>query len=132
MITEDYVSFELAKLLKEKGFDESCTHVYNIENERNMEADFYTCKYVYNSWLDKNEPRLIVAPTLQMTMKWLRKVHKLEIYPFHDMLQGSAWWYRIERNTGLSLIVEKEEDAIYGTYEEACETAIKYCLENLI
>ena len=24
MITEDYVSFETAKLLKEKGFDETC------------------------------------------------------------------------------------------------------------
>lgn len=28
MITEDYVSFETAKLLKEKGFDESCRAVY--------------------------------------------------------------------------------------------------------
>lgn len=28
MITEDYVSFETAKLLKEKGFDEKCQKVY--------------------------------------------------------------------------------------------------------
>ena len=29
MITEDYVSFETAKLLKEKGFDEPCQYFYD-------------------------------------------------------------------------------------------------------
>ena len=29
MITEDYVSLEVAKLLKEKGFDEPCDFVYD-------------------------------------------------------------------------------------------------------
>lgn len=29
MITEDYVSFETAKLLKEKGFDEVCCLLEN-------------------------------------------------------------------------------------------------------
>ena len=28
MITEDYVSFETAKLLKEKGFNEGCSTTY--------------------------------------------------------------------------------------------------------
>lgn len=28
MIEEDYVSFEIAKLMKENGFDERCTHYY--------------------------------------------------------------------------------------------------------
>ena len=31
MITEDYVSFEIAKLLKEKGFDELCYQKYDDE-----------------------------------------------------------------------------------------------------
>lgn len=30
-ITEDYCSFEVAKLLKEKGFDEACRAVYEEE-----------------------------------------------------------------------------------------------------
>jgi hypothetical protein len=30
MITEDYVSFETAKLLKEKGFDATCKKYYNL------------------------------------------------------------------------------------------------------
>ena len=124
MITEDYVSFEIAKLLKEKGFDIYVRSYYDKNEE-----EFITNNALWNYNISSFH---YSAPTLQMAMEWLRKVHKLEIYPFHDMLQGGAWWYRIERNTGLSPVVEKEEDDIYRTYEEACEAAIKYCLENLI
>lgn len=31
MITEDYVSYEVTKLLKEKGFDEECSYRYVAE-----------------------------------------------------------------------------------------------------
>lgn len=34
MIKEDYVSFGVAKLLKEKGFDELCIFKYNSEGVR--------------------------------------------------------------------------------------------------
>ncbi len=129
MVTEDYVSFETAKLLKEKGFIGECIAYYS--NYKDNNANLHRWRNRQN-YVDVRNNGYTLVPTLQMAMKWLRKVHRLEIYPFHEMLQGSAWWYRIERNTGLSLIVEKEEDAIYGTYEQACEYAIKYCLENLI
>ncbi len=121
MITEDYVSFETAKLLKEKGFNEPCVYVYRHDGSEDI-------------WDADKEDIAYQKPTLQMAMKWLREVHKLAIYPFLVNLMDikSAWWYRIVRNTGLVLIDEKEEDPIYGTYEQACEEAIKYCLENLI
>lgn len=32
MIKERYVSFEVATLLRDKGFDEECTKTYNINN----------------------------------------------------------------------------------------------------
>ena len=32
MVTEDYVSFETAKLLKEKGFDEKCFQYWHEED----------------------------------------------------------------------------------------------------
>ena len=137
MLTEDYVSFEIAKLLKEKGFDAYCTQVYNIESGKNLESDFYTCKYVYNSWLDKNEPRLIAAPTLQLAMKWLRREHGLHCSVDYDYVLG--WYCQI---TNLKETVEydyeemkhyhPEKDNGFSSPEEAYEVAIKYCLENLI
>lgn len=122
-ITEDYVSFETAKLLKEKGFDGVSTIMYK-ENGKMCINPKSVVSWRLKYWY----PCL----TLQMAMKWLREVHKLEIIPFHEMFQGNSWWYRIERNTSLSLITEYEEDSIYGSYEQAAEAAIKYCLKNLI
>ena len=148
MITEDYVSFETAKLLKEKGFDEYCTHVYNIETGRNnvdisnaLEADFYTSRYVYNSWLDKNEPRLMVAPTLQMAMKWLREKHNKIIIPgirVTSPITGIIDCYYVgiyyipKNNGGARSFISPTPENGYSSYEEACEAAIKYCLKNLI
>lgn len=132
MITEDYVSFETAKLLKEKGFvckKESITAMYGEDGE------FYSLStadpYHFN-WGDFDENDYIV-PTLQMAMKWLRKVHHLEIYPFHEALQEfNNWWFRIERHSKGCSLDEYESELEYNEYEDACEAAIKYCLENLI
>ena len=128
-ITEDYVSFETARLLKEKGFDEECWCWYEEDGYFKDSND----DYGFQSNSDHiSDDFICSAPTLQMTMKWLREKYKLEIYPFHEKLQGDSWWYRIERSKAFFNITEYEEDLIFGSYEQACEAAIKYCLENLI
>lgn len=106
MITEDYVSFETAKLLKEKGFDEECQQYY---------GDYkYPC------------------PTLQLVMKWLREVHSynIEIDTLGMMELNNLSW----RSAVIYLVNENECYCEHGfdSYEEACEAAIRYTLENLI
>ena len=78
MITEDFVSFEIAKLLKENGFDEECSCFYdNIDyGTPGLEVDGQL--YYKNSALDDEE---YAAPTLQMAMKWLREVHNIGVFP---------------------------------------------------
>lgn len=127
MITEDYVSFETAKLLKEKGFNDVPVYTYYLSY-----GGFYMSPMaVTNKKLYAQGH--IAAPTLQMAMKWLREVHNLEIYPYHDMFQeNNKWWYGIEKFTKGCSNCQYEEEPIYSTYEEACEAAVKYCLENLI
>ena len=135
-ITEDYVSFETAKLLKEKGFDEYCPLWYNLDKP--TEGPFFYKEigwYGHNSY-DYNGKRIISAPTLQMAMKWLRKEHK--IIPI--ILTGEYsqkplyYWFRID-----AIIEGRLKDAIYredvkefSSHEEACDAAIQYCLKNLI
>ena len=131
MIAEDYVSFETAKLLREKGFDENCTQVYNLKNQHLLMADFYSIgKFVYNSYLNKERPELITAPTLQMAMKWLREVYDcpVEILWHWDANSQYSEWYFVHHMELKPL----PQIQYYDTYEEACEAAIKYCLENLI
>ena len=72
MITEDYVSFETAKLLKEKGFNWNTDKQFNLDK---IVGD-------YNITDRSRYPeRYLDAPTLQMAMKWLREVHNLHIQP---------------------------------------------------
>jgi len=74
MITEDYVNFETAKLLKEKGFDEGTYHCYTTKGVLWFEDVLFN----HNAGTDYS------APTLQMAMKWLREVHKLYINIWAD------------------------------------------------
>ena len=128
MITEDYISFETAKLLKEKGFDEYCGY-YSNDGE-------YWGYCVYNH----KGKDYISAPTLQMAMKWLREVHNIhiniDIHWLHFANQN-GWMYTITKilENGTDYIDSKGDEndkTFYSSYEESCEEAIRYCLENLI
>ena len=118
ILCEDYVSFEVAKLLKEKGFNEKCRTFYNDK----------TLKITYiDSPISNEKPfnLCLLAPTLQMAMKWLREVHKQLINVWYD---GDTWSSEIYRTI-------EEDFCLVGhfqSYEEAAEAAIKYCLTNLI
>ena len=135
-IKEDYVSFEIAKLLKEKGFDEGCSFVVNTISKGVMPVSWPTT----NSDIEDEEAKLIALPTLQMAMKWLREVHNLHIItipyapmdrsPHHPGEADVVYITQLFR--GIIPIDEVGRSIIKLTHEEACEAAIKYCLENLI
>ena len=122
MITEDYVSFEIAKLLKEKGFAENCLMRYNkagdlVEEAYKFNWNFQTIDYS--------------APTLQMAMKWLR-----EIYNIHIVLSPNK---KMNNQYCSIIFVDKEgelypqpTDFFHGSYEKTAEAAIRYCLKKLI
>lgn len=121
MITEDYVSFETAKLLKEKGFNEDSWSHYDADGD------------IVRRGYRLNMPEDIPAWTLQMVMKWLRVKYSLEIYPYHDSSKPPfKWWFEIIKYPNTVAEYESGKDEEFDTYEEACEAAIKYCLENLI
>ena len=132
MITEDYVNFETAKLLKEKGFDETSNTIGTYNNK----GEFY----LYGHERGYNHNRLSTwysAPTLQMAMKWLREIYKLEVRSTYDY--DKDWWWgsinpMFDETDENSDIYQKALGFDYPgkSYEEACEAAIKYCLENLI
>lgn len=140
MITEDYISFETAKVLKDKGFDEDCRAFYK---EWDGEITLCPCtpshlfEYCHNSMLEQyndDEELNIAAPTIQMVMKWLRQTYKLQviIYPF-DCEDGIFWAYKIFSIEQECLEVNRSDTRVgYNSYEQSYEAAIKYCLKNLI
>jgi hypothetical protein len=155
MITEDYASFETAKLLKEKGFDSDVVGCHGgFYSERCYESGYgiktqsgQEIGIVYddltNSDLDYDE---YLRPTLQMAIKWLREVHNIHIAvnitysENHEDFHPDYYACISNTETGESCIKEicalVEDETLtpkgFSTSEEACEAAIKYCLEHLI
>ena len=125
MITEDYVSFETAKLLKEKGFNENCSRSY-VKDKLAVSQGFNN--YYYTTMYSDDCYRPISAPTLQMAMKWLREVHKIHIEIGYNI---GYFPVCISTKTNETIPYKPMQGKDF-TYEEVCEAAIKYCLENLI
>jgi hypothetical protein len=130
-ITEDYVSFEVAKLLKDKGFDEKCNSYFISNNEIALIAN----KRDFNK-----HGIYLSAPTLQRVMKWLRIEHNIHIEP-HIVRTKCSYGYMPSYVDLKELKLHFPFDEFdfsnadkYAciTYDKACEATIKYCLENLI
>ena len=125
MIKEAYCSFEVAKLLKEKEFDEECYTFYEYDSKEFYREERISC---CNSRSDD-----YAAPTQQMAMRWLRELHGIFIAINNDDLDFNWQCYDlINRGNTLDPKILSESYAGYKTYEQAVEAAIKYCLENLI
>ena len=127
MITEDYVSFEIAKLLKEKGFDEPVQYFYKFDSKELYRGTVFTNTEIGDKFYN--------APTLQMAIKWLREVHNLCLEPYRTACGYLCDIARVPSGTELYQQDYEGDDEASGqftTYEKSCEAAIKYCLENLI
>ena len=131
MVKEDYVSFEVAELLKEKGFKGQGEHFYEDNKITNHPNYWFRITPI-------ERYEAIEAPTLQMAMKWLREERKIgiEVNIIFDLNDDNKWYYEygfciLQLSGTYKKIAECDYDG-YKTYEEACEAAIKYVLENLI
>ncbi len=133
MITEDYVSFETAKALKEKGFDVYVSSFYDYEEK-------FSRKNADWNW---NIGSRYSAPTLQIATKWLREAHNIHIQAFRYPAKvkrdpesseySKPWFYQCTFLTKLEDIdTDFCSDKEFETSEEAIEEGIKYCLKNLI
>lgn len=131
MIQEDYVSFEIAKLLKEKGFNGICSFAWRFVANSPRNKGHWEL-YGNHTLFDENS---IYCPTLQMAIKWLREVHKIGIFPStYTTIKGSNITHTygtviINLNTYELMTLDSMNRE---TYEDACEAAIGYCLKNLI
>lgn len=132
-ITEDYVSFETAKLLKEKGFKGYSIFTIYDENAANAYFKELEEKHLPHC---SDDPKLkefyYTKPTLQMAMKWLRDVHHLFIWISLNPSKALPYYYQVFRTDKPENYVIYIDSNFYGSYEMVCDSAIKYCSENLI
>ena len=126
MIKEDYVSFETAKLLKEKGFDDEYTNAFYDKT-----GNLYFIDLLSDLSQHTDNDTDIAASTLYVAMKWLREKNDIAIEINIGSGNKDCWVsnvikdYKTENGTYIQTLVR-------FSYEEACESAIRYTLENLI
>lgn len=132
------VSFELAELLRHKGFDELCYASWEIKHTKEPTIT----KSISKPYKNSNHPvRKLIAPTIAEVVMWLYEKHGIWINVDCDCY-GELWY------TKLSIASENNWDNIDLRHEiisatkkfpnehnsptEAYEAAIEYCLENLV
>lgn len=129
MAKEAYVSFEVAKLLNEKGFNWRTQYVYTLDGTGST-------PHKIGNWRAKSN---IQKPTHQMAMKWLREEKDIfiEVEYINPKACGctiieqkdggviAAWnWDRFQ--------YASKNPLVGNTYENAVIAGIQYVLENLI
>lgn len=138
MNKEQYVSFEVSKLLKEKGFDWECDS-WTAEYTTGVELHTGMERRNYNDDNVSLYDGLFSAPTQQLAMRWLREVHKIDISVTPD---DGSWWIKATELEYWSSVfngkVLNSDDIKYAykgdtnTKEECYEAALWYVIKNLI
>ena len=124
MIEEAYVGFEVAKLLKEKGFNEPCQYFYKFGSNELYKGTVFTNTQIGDIFYN--------APTHQMAMAYLREKYDLHIIAFPYKANNEKKWCCYVYKTFNLLGCERYMNETLDSYEEAVEAALKYSLENLI
>ena len=128
---EDFVNFELAKRLKEKGFSLEKTEIYG-----KFDSDGLFHPQLYFNYIETMDCNEIIAPTISQVLKWLRKEKKLHIefvgnacgylYIVSDIPSGGGTDRYCSDYSG------PNDGGTWNNYEDCALNAIQYVLDNLI
>jgi len=131
------VSFEIAKLLKEKEFDNPCHDCYNLNG---LLFSNGWCEYIADDHefdglvrLEKLKEKDVLAPTIAEVVMWLYEKHGIWISVIDISPSHILWEYQISRKE-VGLIYSSSQYPVKHNYSptEAYEAAIEYTLNNLI
>lgn len=127
-MNEDFVPFELAIKLKEKGYPQKTAGRYNM-----IDCFYYEDGklFFHGGACDVNEA--YTAPTISQVLKWLREEKELhiEIYMYNNYYSWEIYNTKIYDADFTQKRVEYS-DVDYETYEQATLAGIKYVLDILI
>ena len=121
--SEDFVTLNQAKKLKELGFEEKCFAYFLYDDE--VEIGNYMKDYNYIVGLD-----YISAPTLYQAQKWLREVKGIHVYSHitsQPELKGKHYWEITSKNG--EVLDSVPYIKLVDTYEQALSDGITKALE---
>lgn len=141
----EFVNFNLAKKLKDLGFNEPCIYAYCEKGGWNMYTQkhepityilrtdgnpfgtYYTGKKWNKEYKTNKNKIQCSAPTISQVLKWLRDDKK--IYVTVNVEREDWFEYKIVQTIKNTRCTGNH---VYETYDDAMLTGIEYVLDNLI
>ena len=131
MITDSYVSFDTAKLLKEAGFNVPCSGVYVTDRTGYCEFREYENKQTTDDLCWNTEDGFqyeYLAPTQALAARWLRDVYNVAIYSLYDD-DMEQWFYVVDAFTKNPVINGFQSGSEYDDYESAFEDGLREAIK---
>lgn len=133
-MNEDFVSFSLAKKLKEKGYPQrpdsmSCMPYYEYDEVSNYAS---LCNEIVWYRVDETRDNIFAAPTISQVLKWLRENKELFVEVSVNNHTGFDFYFTIYEKDEECWIVCGFNEEWYDTYEGAALAGIEDVIENLI
>jgi hypothetical protein len=115
------VTFPIAKLLKERRFDEICEFGFHLDgSEHDFKKDWLGLQK--NSYLAKN---YFTRPTIADVIMWLYEKHGIWVFTFR---YSKAWQWKVDDETSTLEFSTKG----FNSPTEAYLAGIEYTLNTLI
>ena len=129
---ETYVSLEVAKLLKQAGFDWSCQSAWDLTFP---DEPYLNYDAIYPVDFRNNLDDVFYAPTLAVAQKWLREVKECDVYvsPSDDLYFAHIKKYgEINPEEVTRKFIEFPNCFVSNSYESVLEAGIKKCLTLIL
>lgn len=125
MITEQYVTFETARMLKEAGFDVPVHNFWNyireyVEGRSDRAVNF------------NRENHQTSRPSQPLAVRWLQEVHKIHLFANY-FFEDCDWFYVVEdlKELDPGIAIQANENS-YKSAEEALEAGLQAILKLII
>ena len=139
------ITFETAKLAKEKGFNERVHYFYKVRSENDIELYGCTRKQLvgfkghvpiyhkvrdYHTNKEKLNAKLYrcSAPTQSLLSKWLREKYDIDVI-INTYRNQNQKYYKYFISEKSKNIIKSEEN--YNTYEDALEIGLQEALKSI-
>lgn len=125
---EEFVTFETAKLLKEKGFNWKCGHTTSCDNiirRYDIPQSMSCCTEIDNG------PVEFLCPVLYVAQKWLRETKDIHICIYNCACGYGYEISKADNGTHMASSVYKgtNDGEEWDSYEEALEAGLQEALK---
>ena len=128
---EQLITFDTAKLAKEKGFNIPRSNVYHVSS-KTLTLSFSAIE---------SDDKHYTAPTQSLLQKWLREVHNIDVVISPErysngvnyLVQAQKWDLNADPEVNLNFVIKGScwynDNHEYPTYEEALEKGLQEALK---